>query len=158
MAGAAQYLQELPSRGFFSSSQQPASQGGLRVYICDHETAPPEEQLIKTDSTNILIRYLTLKKTKVEQNGKDNKRKSPSEDGKGKRHAERSCDDKIMIKRVNVSGGSGGSRRGWDKPIFGQGASKFHRSEDQGFTQRERTTTEGQQGRADCSPQADLVT
>ncbi|BBN06787.1 hypothetical protein MPTK1_3g23880 [Marchantia polymorpha subsp. ruderalis] len=123
MEGASQYLQELPSRGFFSSSQQPASQGGLRVYICDHETAPPEEQLIKTDSTNILIRYLTLKKTKVEQSGKDNKRKSPSEDGKGKRHAERSCDEKIMIKRVNVSGGSGGSRR----------------------------------GRADCSPQADLV-
>ncbi|KAL2634441.1 hypothetical protein R1flu_005920 [Riccia fluitans] len=127
MAGAAQYLQELPSRGFFSSSQQtPAQQGGLRVYVCDHDTAPPEEQLIKTDTTNILIRYLTLKKGRVDQNGKE-KRKSPTEEGKGKRQAERPCDDKFMIKRVNVTGGSSGSRREG-------GTSRYSDKELQSFT------------------------
>jgi hypothetical protein len=68
-----------------------------------------EAQLIKTDSTNILIRYLTLKKGKTDQKPKDNKRKA--DDGKGKRPAERPCDDKAMTKRVNVGGGSSNSRR-----------------------------------------------
>ncbi|CAM6117672.1 unnamed protein product [Calypogeia fissa] len=109
MSGAAQFLQELPSQGYFSSSQPSSNPGGMRVYICDHETAPPEEQLIRTDSTNILIRYLTLKKGKTEQKPKDNKRKA--EDGKAKRSAERPCDDKVMTKRINIGGAPSNSRR-----------------------------------------------
>jgi hypothetical protein len=69
-------------------------QGGMKVYVCQHDTAPPDEQLIKTDSTNILIRALTLKKEKgrTEQKAKDSKGKvvaaaaaSTPEEGKGKR-------------------------------------------------------------------------
>uniref|UniRef100_A0A7N0U4G9 DET1- and DDB1-associated protein 1 domain-containing protein n=1 Tax=Kalanchoe fedtschenkoi TaxID=63787 RepID=A0A7N0U4G9_KALFE len=41
-------------------------QGHLRVYVSDHDTAPPEEQLIRTNQTNILIRSLTLKKNKCD--------------------------------------------------------------------------------------------
>jgi hypothetical protein len=50
-----------------------------------------DEQLIKTDSTNILIRALTLKKEKgrTEQKSKDNKGKvaaaATPEEGNGKR-------------------------------------------------------------------------
>ncbi len=54
---------------------------------------PSDEQLIKTDSTNILIRALTLKKEKgrTDQKAKDSKGKvvaaavSTPEEGKGKR-------------------------------------------------------------------------
>lgn len=63
--GAEKFLSDLPSRGFFSSSSPtiPSSTlGGMRVYICDHDTSPPENQLIKTDQMNILIRSLLLKK------------------------------------------------------------------------------------------------
>ncbi|KEH31723.1 Det1 complexing ubiquitin ligase [Medicago truncatula] len=33
----------------------------MRVYVCDHETTPPEGQHIKTNQQNILIRALKLK-------------------------------------------------------------------------------------------------
>jgi hypothetical protein len=116
MAGAAQYLQNLPSRGFFS--QPSSTMGAMKVYICQHDTAPPDEQLIKTDSTNILIRALTLKKEKgrTEQKSKDNKGKvaaaaATPEEGNGKRPAERQPDDKPASKRANISNGSTPERK-----------------------------------------------
>eukprot|EP01018_Ginkgo_biloba_P024608 Gb_37457 [translate_table: standard] len=102
---AGQYLVDLPSRGFFGSSVFPSSNpDGLRVYVCDHDTAPPEDQVIKTDSTNILIRSLTLKKAKADAKPRDNKRKTLVENGKGKRPAEKPLDDKLTVKRANSSG------------------------------------------------------
>jgi len=123
MAGAAPFLSNLPSRGCFS---QPATStsGQLTVYVCQHDTAPPEEQLIKTDSTNILIRALTLnKKGKVEPKSaaKDNKGKVPAvEESKGKRPAERVSEDKPVAKRANTGSGStaeGGSSRLVEKDL-----------------------------------------
>ncbi|KAH9331414.1 hypothetical protein KI387_003522, partial [Taxus chinensis] len=84
---------------------------GLRPYICDHNTAPPEDQVIKTDSTNILIRSLTLKKGKAEPKPKDNKRKAVSENGKGKRPAEKPLDDKSSSKRPNSGTASASSKK-----------------------------------------------
>eukprot|EP00246_Nothoceros_aenigmaticus_P002350 TRINITY_DN13192_c0_g2_i2.p1 TRINITY_DN13192_c0_g2~~TRINITY_DN13192_c0_g2_i2.p1 ORF type:complete len:157 (+),score=29.95 TRINITY_DN13192_c0_g2_i2:123-593(+) len=100
--GASQYLQHLPSRGYFSTIVPSSTPGGLRVYVCDHDTAPPEEQLIRTDATNILIRALTLKKGRGDQKGKDSKGKGNSEDGKGKRLAEGHSDEKTTAKRANT--------------------------------------------------------
>jgi hypothetical protein len=121
MAGAAPFLRNLPSRGCFT---QPATStsGQLTVYVCQHDTAPPEEQLIKTDSTNILIRALTLgkKKGKVETKAaKDNKGKVV-EETKGKRPAERVAEEKPVAKRANIGSGSaaeGGSSRLQEKDL-----------------------------------------
>ncbi|CAK9226815.1 unnamed protein product [Sphagnum jensenii] len=118
MAGAAQYLQNLPSRGCFSQPSA-TSTGGMKVYVCQHDTAPPDEQLIKTDSTNILIRALTLKKEKgrTDQKAKDSKGKvvtaaaSTPEEGKGKRPAERQLEDKPALKRANTANGSTPDRK-----------------------------------------------
>lgn len=99
---AGQYLADLPCRGFFSAPANPPSNpDGLRVYICDHDTAPPEDQLIRTDPTNILIRSLTLKKAKAEPKMRDSKRKGVAENVKGKRSAERLVDDKLTVKKSN---------------------------------------------------------
>ena len=40
------------------------SPGRIRRYVCDHHSAPPAHQYITTDKTNILIRALTLKRSK----------------------------------------------------------------------------------------------
>lgn len=124
MAGAAQFLSNLPSRGCFV---QPATStsGQLTTYICQHDTSPPDEQLIKTDSTNILIRALTLgkKKGKGEPKSatKDNKGKVPAtEESKGKRPAERLPEEKPILKRANVGGASapeGGTSRYAEKDL-----------------------------------------
>jgi len=99
---AGQYLADLPCRGFFSSPAIPPSNpDGLRVYICDHDTAPPEDQVIRTDPTNILIRSLTLNKANVDPKPRDNKRKGAAENGKSKRPAERLIDDKLPAKKAN---------------------------------------------------------
>ncbi|KAG9143310.1 hypothetical protein Leryth_010231 [Lithospermum erythrorhizon] len=56
-------LSNLPSRGLFSTTTPSSSTlGCTRVYICDHDTSPPQNQLIKTDQMNILIRSLLIKK------------------------------------------------------------------------------------------------
>ncbi|KAF8036966.1 hypothetical protein BT93_B0021 [Corymbia citriodora subsp. variegata] len=34
----------------------------MRVYVCEHDTSPPEGQVIKTNQQNILIRALTIRK------------------------------------------------------------------------------------------------
>ncbi|KAL4192470.1 hypothetical protein AMTRI_Chr06g172160 [Amborella trichopoda] len=111
MAGASKYLLDLPSRGLFSSTIQSTNPGSMRVYICDHDTSPPEEQLIKTNQTNILIRSLTLKKQKGESKVKDTKGKGGTDNAKGKRSAERAVDSRTSVKRANVANGSSSSRK-----------------------------------------------
>lgn len=54
----------------------------MRIYICDHDTAPPENQVIKTDQMNILIRSLTLKKQQGEVTDSSRKRVSDRADGR----------------------------------------------------------------------------
>ncbi|XP_075491708.1 protein LOWER TEMPERATURE 1 [Primulina tabacum] len=100
-ATATEFLANLPSRGLFSSTVFSSNPGGMRVYVCDHDTSPPEEQLIKTNQTNILIRSLMLK----------NKSASSVKDGKGpaagrsskKRSADRALDSKAAGKRAMSS-------------------------------------------------------
>eukprot|EP01018_Ginkgo_biloba_P014245 Gb_03446 [translate_table: standard] len=108
-SGAGQYLMDLPSRGYFTSTVPSSTLGGLRVYVCDHNTSPSEEQLIKTDSTNILIRSLTLKKSKADAKPKDNKGKVVAENGRGKRPAP--VDEKPNAKRAKTSSAVGSSKK-----------------------------------------------
>ncbi|CAI5950324.1 unnamed protein product [Closterium sp. NIES-64] len=56
-------LANLPSRGNFSAAACTLS-SSIPVYICDHDTSPPSDQIITTDPTNILLRALTMKKTR----------------------------------------------------------------------------------------------
>ncbi|CAM9002175.1 unnamed protein product [Rhodiola kirilowii] len=85
LSEAPKLLVNLPSRGFFSSHVISSNLGGLRVYMCDRDTAPPDEQLITTNQTNILIRSLTLKKKKADS-------KSPSRENSKKRASETALD------------------------------------------------------------------
>ncbi|XP_043724064.1 uncharacterized protein LOC122671039 isoform X2 [Telopea speciosissima] len=110
--GASKYLANLPSRGLFSSTVVSSNPGGIRVYICEHDTSPPEEQQIKTNQTNILIRSLTLKKQKGDSSSKDAKGKARAEYTKGKRAAERAVDGRASAKKVNVKNSSGSPQQG----------------------------------------------
>ncbi|KAL2482605.1 DET1- and DDB1-associated protein 1 [Forsythia ovata] len=60
-------------------------QGGMRVYICDHDASPPEDQLITTNQMNILIRSFMLKNQKSVSCSKD-----------GKATAEAGCQEKSL--------------------------------------------------------------
>lgn len=104
--GAARFLAGLPSRGNFSSSSISSNLGGLRVYVCEHDTAPPEGQVIQTDTTNILIRHLQLKKKESE--AKDTGSRTPGESSKGKRSAARSLDVQNTSKKKPNLGSSSG--------------------------------------------------
>ncbi|XP_023894330.1 protein LOWER TEMPERATURE 1 isoform X1 [Quercus suber] len=103
--GASEFLAGLPSRGLFSSTVISSNPGGMRVYICDHDTAPPEGQQIKTNQQNILIRSLMLRKQKGEASSKDVKGVASSEASR-KRVAERPSDSRTSAKRANSQGGS----------------------------------------------------
>eukprot|EP00262_Sarcandra_glabra_P001803 TRINITY_DN11970_c0_g1_i1.p1 TRINITY_DN11970_c0_g1~~TRINITY_DN11970_c0_g1_i1.p1 ORF type:complete len:178 (+),score=23.36 TRINITY_DN11970_c0_g1_i1:164-697(+) len=109
--GASKYLANLPSRGLFSSTVLSSNPRGMRVYICDHDTSPPDEQLIKTNQTNILIRSLTLNKQKSDCSLKDAKNKVSKESIKSKRSAERVVDGRTSAKRANLTSGSGSPRQ-----------------------------------------------
>lgn len=98
-AGASKFLANLPNRGLLSSSTvYSTNPGGMRVYICEHDTSPPENQLIKTNQTNILIRSLVLKKRKVDSNSKDGKAVSVTESSR-KRAPERTVEGRTPSKR-----------------------------------------------------------
>ncbi|XP_015698479.1 uncharacterized protein LOC102707172 isoform X2 [Oryza brachyantha] len=99
-ARAVSLLAGLPSRGNFVADNISSSMGGLPVYVCLHDTAPPEGQVIDTDTTNILIRSLQLSKQKNE--GKDVGSRTPGESSKGKRSASRNLDGKNPSKRPNT--------------------------------------------------------
>lgn len=113
--GATPYLSNLPSRGLFSSTVFTSNPCGMRVYICDHDTSPSEEQLIKTNQTNILIRSLTLKKQKekqkVDASAKDVKGVATPERSRSKRVAERPPSDGRAAKRPVTSSPPSGSRQ-----------------------------------------------
>lgn len=104
--GAAKFLAGMPSRGNFSSSSVSSNLGGFRVYVCEHSTEPPEGQVIKTDSTNILIRHLQLKQ---KGEAKDADSRTPGENTRGKRSAARSLDVNNSAKRANLGTNSGSS-------------------------------------------------
>ncbi|KAG0496722.1 hypothetical protein HPP92_001413 [Vanilla planifolia] len=108
--GASKYLKDLPSRGLFSSRFPSSNLGSIRVYVCDHDTTPPEDQVIKTNATNILIRSLQLSKQK--NDAKD--AKASMEVSRGKRVAARLLDGKSSAKRANtgVASSSAGSSSG----------------------------------------------
>ncbi|XP_057464762.1 uncharacterized protein LOC130754551 [Actinidia eriantha] len=97
--GASKYLAHLPSRGLFTSTLLSSNPGGMRVYICDHDTSPLEDQLIKTNQTNILIRSLLLKKQKGDSSSKDAKGTAASETSR-KRPVERALDGRASAKRA----------------------------------------------------------
>ncbi|KAJ6869208.1 hypothetical protein NC651_034078 [Populus alba x Populus x berolinensis] len=84
--GASKFLSNLPSLGFLSSTVSSSNPGGMRVYICEHDTSPPEGQQIKTNQTNILIRSLQLNKHKGDSSSKDVKGLTATE-GSRKRKA-----------------------------------------------------------------------
>ncbi|PKA47435.1 hypothetical protein AXF42_Ash020164 [Apostasia shenzhenica] len=103
---AFKHLTNLPSRGLFSSTTLSSNLGSTRVYVCDHDTSPPEDQLIKTNTTNILIRSLQINK----QRNDTKDAKAVTENSKGKRCAARPLDGRSSAKRANTSGASGS---GW---------------------------------------------
>ncbi|RYR29771.1 hypothetical protein Ahy_B01g054280 [Arachis hypogaea] len=96
-SGASSFLSDLPSRGLFSSTVVSSNPGGMRVYVCDHETMPPEGQHIKTNQQNILIRALTLglKKQKCDSSSKD------GTEGSRKRASDKGLDGRASAKRAN---------------------------------------------------------
>ncbi|KAK4350632.1 hypothetical protein RND71_029945 [Anisodus tanguticus] len=100
--GAAKYLADLPSLGLFSSTVPSSTPGGMRIYVCDHETSPPEDQLIKTNQQNILIRSLMLKKQKGDYSSKDGKGISSNDNGR-KRAAEKALDGRASTKKATTS-------------------------------------------------------
>ncbi|KAM0979316.1 hypothetical protein ACFX13_015472 [Malus domestica] len=97
--GPSMLLQNLPSRGLFSSTVLSSNPGGVRVYVCTHDTSPPDGQLIQTNQQNILIRSLTLKKQKGDSSSKDAKSSGAAESSK-KRPAERVLDSKASAKKA----------------------------------------------------------
>ncbi|CAL9057894.1 unnamed protein product [Musa banksii] len=102
--GASKYLAGLPSRGLFSSAVLSSNPGGIRVYVCDHETAPPEGQVIKTNSTNILIRALQINKQKSD--AKDVIAKSAADSSTVKRSAVRTLERRSPPKKMKTSSAS----------------------------------------------------
>ncbi|KAK7330615.1 hypothetical protein VNO77_24813 [Canavalia gladiata] len=94
-SGASPFLANLPSRGLFSSTVISSNPGGMRVYVCDHDTSPPEGQHVKTNQQNILIRSLTLKKQRGDSSSKD------GSDGSRKRTAEKVLDGRASAKKTN---------------------------------------------------------
>uniref|UniRef100_A0A0A9FUT3 SAP domain-containing protein n=1 Tax=Arundo donax TaxID=35708 RepID=A0A0A9FUT3_ARUDO len=123
-SGAAKFLAGMPSRCNFSGSVS-SSLGGLRVYVCEHSTDPPEGQVIKTDLTNILIRHLQLNKQKSE--AKDGGTRTPGESSRVKRSAARSLDVNNSAKRPNLGTSSGSS-------AYGEAISGFSQHTLQAFT------------------------
>ncbi|CAA2955882.1 Hypothetical predicted protein [Olea europaea subsp. europaea] len=100
-AGAAKFLVGLPSRGLLSSTVVSSKPGMMRVYVCDHDTSPPDDQLIKTNQMNILIRSLMLMNQRTDSCSKDGKGIDENQ-GLRKRTAERHLDGKAS-KRAMLS-------------------------------------------------------
>lgn len=59
-------LDNLPSRGL-CSAPRPALHGAPRVYVPVHDTAPPADQVVRTDATSLLIRSLTQHREREER-------------------------------------------------------------------------------------------
>ncbi|XP_022729909.1 uncharacterized protein LOC111284985 [Durio zibethinus] len=102
-SGASKFLSNLPSRGHLSSTVITSNLGGMRVYICEHNTSPPENQHIKTNQQNILIRSLMLNNKKGDSSSKDVK---ATAEGPRKRPAERVMDSRASAKKANTQSSS----------------------------------------------------
>ncbi|XWS60278.1 hypothetical protein CRYUN_Cryun07bG0022800 [Craigia yunnanensis] len=100
---ASKFLSNLPSRGHLSSTAISSNLGGMRVYICEHNTSPPESQHIKTNQENILIRSLMLNNKKGDSSSKDGK---AAAEGPRKRAAERVMDSRASAKKANTQSSS----------------------------------------------------
>ncbi|KAI3737416.1 hypothetical protein L2E82_27418 [Cichorium intybus] len=98
--GASKFLVDLPSKGLFSSSVISSNLGGMRVYITDHDTTPPENQLIKTDQVNILIRSLLLKQQQKAGTSSKTAKGVGTNESSRKRAPERSADGRASAKRA----------------------------------------------------------
>ncbi|GMJ04907.1 Lower Temperature 1 [Hibiscus trionum] len=113
-SGASKFLFNLPSRGHLSATVISSNPGGMRVYICEHNTSPPESQHIKTNQQNILIRSLML-------NGKNGdsslKGVKAAVEGPRKRASERIMDNRASAKKANTQEGS--SSRATEKDYHG---------------------------------------
>ncbi|XP_041997602.1 uncharacterized protein LOC121747597 isoform X2 [Salvia splendens] len=107
--GASKFLANLPSRGNFSSTVLSSCLGGARVYICHRDTSPPDNQVIRTNQTNILIRSLMLMKQKGDSGSRDGKGAGSSQ-GSRKRAAEKSLDGKAAGKKAMSSTQHGSSQ------------------------------------------------
>ncbi|KAL3839078.1 hypothetical protein ACJIZ3_023669 [Penstemon smallii] len=114
--GASKFLSNLPSRGLLSSTVLSSNPGGMRVYICDHDTSPPEDQCIKTNPANILIRSFMLKNQKRDSCSKDGKG-TVANQGSRKRAAEKALDGKAAGKKAMSSSSQEGSSRVLDKDL-----------------------------------------
>ncbi|KAJ3701557.1 hypothetical protein LUZ61_005262 [Rhynchospora tenuis] len=99
LAGASEFLPGLPSRGNFTVGFN--SNMDARTHMCLHDTSPPEDQIIKTDVTNILIRSLQLNKQRSD---------TKEQTTKGKRTPTRLLESKVPSKRLNT--GASSSRQG----------------------------------------------
>ncbi|KAL3748028.1 hypothetical protein ACJRO7_009278 [Eucalyptus globulus] len=102
---ASKLLSNLPSRGLFSSTVLSSNPGGMRVYVCEHDTSPPEGQVIKTNQQNILIRALTIRKQRGEPSSRTAKGVAIAE-GSRKRASERLLDSGTSSKRPAGQAGS----------------------------------------------------
>ncbi|RYR77772.1 hypothetical protein Ahy_A01g002372 isoform A [Arachis hypogaea] len=71
-SGASSFLSDLPSRGLFSSTVVSSNPGGMRVYVCDHETMPPGLLILylivlnrvkigSLSSTNIILYHIQMR-------------------------------------------------------------------------------------------------
>ncbi|KAL6181790.1 hypothetical protein ACLB2K_048439 [Fragaria x ananassa] len=98
-SGASISLQNLPSRGLFSAPVLSLNPGRIRVCVCEYETSLPEDEHIKTNQQNILIRSLKLKKQK--DNSKDVKGAVAAE-GSRKRVAERVLENRAPAKKATM--------------------------------------------------------
>ncbi|KAK1271718.1 hypothetical protein QJS04_geneDACA012637 [Acorus gramineus] len=111
--GPSKYLRGLPSRGLFSSTVISSNPGSMRVWVCEHDTSPPEDQIIKTNTTNILIRALQLSKQRGDPSEKkDVKTRSTVEGNKNKRSSERTSDVSTTAKRAKMTNESASTRLG----------------------------------------------
>ncbi|KAK1318634.1 hypothetical protein QJS10_CPB04g00274 [Acorus calamus] len=111
--GPSKYLRGLPSRGLFSSTVTSSNPGSMRVWVCEHDTSPPEDQIIKTNTTNILIRALQLSKQRGDPSEKkDVKTRSTVEGNKTKRSSERTSDVSTTAKRAKMTNESASTRQG----------------------------------------------
>ncbi|KAL8232274.1 hypothetical protein R6Q57_002052 [Mikania cordata] len=98
--GASKFLHDLPSKGLFSSSVISSNLGGMRVYVTDHDTSPPESQLIKTDQVNILIRSLLLKQQQKGGSTSKGSKSVGTNENSRKRAPERAADGRASTKRA----------------------------------------------------------
>ncbi|AED97754.1 SAP domain-containing protein [Arabidopsis thaliana] len=60
---ASKFLSDLPSRGFLSSTVVSSNPGSLRVYICEHDTSPPEGSSSRTGERD--FQSLTVEKLRA---------------------------------------------------------------------------------------------